>query len=491
MADSYQLKAILSAVDKMSPTLKAIANQAKTTRKYLGDVGSSVSNLTSKLGVPIAALSALSAGFSIGAIKHAVEGFAETSESLIKLSLRSGIAAEQLQRLKYVAEQSGVDAEALAGGIGKLNVNIGNAVAGKNKDLVGLFKRLNISLRDANGQIRSGADMLPQLADAFVKNENPVIRARMGMALFGKKWQELVPLLADGSDEITRSLERFKRLKGIIPEASLREGKELGDKLADLDFILKGFQNTIARELIPVLTPVIEDFVMWGAANKKMISVEVKAFVQGLVEAIKSFDWSGFVQALKDIGGALKSVAEFFGGTRNAVIALVVFMNLQAISAFVGLIGSVGRLGWSLGSLAAKQIPSVISGLGSLTGSLGSASAAASGLLGKLGAIGAAGAAGYGVGTLLNEYVINPLAEKSTGVEGETLGTWLYGFLGKDTYDPNANSTPLRTSAQKVQGSVTVNFENAPPGMRVGDSLTTPGFSLDPTVGYRSAATGG
>ncbi len=40
MADSYQLKAILSAVDNISPTLKRLNAMTASTRKHLADLGS-------------------------------------------------------------------------------------------------------------------------------------------------------------------------------------------------------------------------------------------------------------------------------------------------------------------------------------------------------------------------------------------------------------------------------------------------------------------
>lgn len=51
------------------------------------------------------------------------------------------MSVEQLQRMKYVSEQAGVPVEALEGGIGKLNKNIGMAAAGKSKDLAALEDR--------------------------------------------------------------------------------------------------------------------------------------------------------------------------------------------------------------------------------------------------------------------------------------------------------------------------------------------------------------
>ncbi len=76
MSDKFELKAILSAVDKMSPTLKTVAQQAKSTRKYLLDVGNATGKLSGSIGM--AGLGAgLLGGLSAVEIKNAVVGFTE------------------------------------------------------------------------------------------------------------------------------------------------------------------------------------------------------------------------------------------------------------------------------------------------------------------------------------------------------------------------------------------------------------------------------
>lgn len=354
MADNWQLKAVLSAVDKMSPVLKQVSGVAKTTRKYLSDVAGAANKLTSKIGLPLTALSGVLGGFSLVAIKNAVVGFTDMGEEIYKASLRTGMSVEQLQRMKYVSEQAGVPIESLEIGMAKLNKQIGDATAGKNKDLAGLMKKLGIDMREANGQLKAGIDILPQLSDAFVRNKNPVVQARMGMALFGKSWQEMVPLLMEGADGINSSLDRFKRLKGVMNLADLKGAKDLGDKFKDLEFVTKGFQNTIAKELIPVLGPVIEDIIQWGVANRKLVSSGVKEFARELVQGMREVDWTGIIEGTKRVIGSLGTLVDWLGGTKNALIVLAVVINAQTIMALVGLVGAVGRAGLAFLAMAGR-----------------------------------------------------------------------------------------------------------------------------------------
>lgn len=502
MADSFQLKAILSAVDKMSPVLKQMQTQAQATRKYLSDLGSAAKSVSGHIGLPITALAGLLTGFGFGAIKKAMEGYSDAGEDIYKGSLRAGLAVEQYQRLKYVFEQSGVEVGAMEMAMGRLNKGIGSAAAGKGKDLLGLLQKLHIPLRDNNGQMRSAADMLPAIADAFVRNENPVVRARMGFALFGKQWAEVVPLLTEGSKGIDALTARFARLKGVMSADDAKGAKDWGDLMKDLSVVTKGFQNTIAKELVPVLSPVVDDLIMWAAANKKLVAAEVKVFVKDVVASLRGFDWAGLVEGVRGFGAGLKSMVDMVGGTRNALIALVVLMNMTAIASFVQLGMAVfrlaqflkifGALGWvftlvkDLAMLAyvflgpwALLIAALAVGAVAVVAHWKGVKEWFSGFFTWVGdkwakftewVRGAADAARDFLG------IERPGSAPNTG--GAT-GAWGDPFAGR----PSLN---VGTGMAQVGGEIRVKFEDAPPGMRVVQTPAQGGVTINPDVGYRS-----
>lgn len=345
MADAYTLKAILSAVDKLSPVLKVVQAQSQVARKYIGDLGGAVNGLATKFGVGAGIFAGLAAGFGIGAIKKAVVGYAELGEEVIKGAAKAGMSSDQFQRFKYVAEQAGVQADMFAMSMGKLEKNLGSAAMGKNQGLVDLMKMLKIPLTGVNGEVREAVDVLPQLAQAIALNEAGVKRAAIGNAFLGKSYQELLPMLAEGSEGIERSLARFKQLKGVIPREDLEGAKEFGDKLQDLAFVTKGFQMTVARELVPVLSPLVESFVQWAAANKKLVGAEVKRIVQDLVAVVKQVDWAKFVDGVRSTISGVGRFVDAVGGMRNVLIGLALYMNASTIASIIGIAGAFGRLG--------------------------------------------------------------------------------------------------------------------------------------------------
>jgi hypothetical protein len=504
MADNWQLKAVISAnASGMLAALKSVNQATKGTRKYLADVATSAGNVGTRLGIPLGLLSGVAGGFSMLAIKNAMVGLADLEDQTSKFAATTGIAASEFKRFQYLAKLSNVPFEALTGSMGKLNNTIYAAATGKNKDVAALFKKLGIQTRDANGQLRSAADLLPELADGFERNTNPVVRARMGMALFGKSWQEIMPLLADGSSKINERMERFRELGLEVKEtkafeAQMKAAGLFGDRMDDVSFVLKGFQNTIAASLIPVLEPLLNSFVKWVAINRDLVAIEVKAFVTDMANALRGIDWVAFVQGTRSFFSGLKDLIDMVGGAKNALIGLVVFMNLSGILAFFSMVGAVGKFIWSLGVLAAGAIPAALAGLRSLSlamlisgGGVGGLTKSVGGLLGKLGLLATAFTLAYELGTLLYDKFIS-----GTNF-GDALGGGIaktMAFFGNEEAKQSVAANE-RTSlvappkAGRVDGSIDININGLPAGSRVEqDSKGNMPMNLD--VGMRSYAYG-
>lgn len=500
MSDNFQLKAILSAVDKMSPSLKVISQTAKNTRKYLLDVGTAAGKLSGSVGLPLAAISAATAGLSAAGMKGAIVGFTEYAEEIKKAAFATGMTTDEIQRMKYVASQSGVDFGAMVDSVGKLNKNLGEVATGGAPELAGLLKHLGVATRDANGHLRGGAEMLPALADAFKRNTNPVLQARMGMAAFGKSWKEVLPMLMEGSDGIAKSYARFKQIGNLTSQADLDAAKEFGDQLSDVSMVTKGFGYTIAKQLIPVLSPLVEDFIQWGAANKKVIAAQVKQFVVELVAGLKSFDWKGFIDNVKSIVSGFGRLVDMVGGAKNALIILAVVMNANAIMATFSLIGAVGRLAFALGGVGLKAIFASAELLAFAAHSAAMATGLTASLLALAGSgalLAAAGAVGFAIGTAIYDNFIS----------GTKLADWLgeqiagvLAFFGNDTaksaLESNAqkgssgSGSSILNATQRVGGEINVNFSNAPAGMRVEPAGRSGGVDVNANVGYRGFALG-
>ena len=293
----------------------------------------------------LAPLGAIGAAGSVAGLVELTRHAAEYGASLHEGAIRTGVQVEQLAAYRYAASLAEVSADSLDKGLLKLNRTVGDAAVGKNLDALALFRHLGINIRDANGHVRSAGDLLPQLAEAFKRNEDPTLRARMAIALFGKAGADLIPLLAKGRvslDEITREA---KRLGLVLSEEDAAAAKEFQDSWIGLEGATRGLTTAIGAQLFPVLAPLVRSLTDWLVANRALIASDLREFVSGLAKALSQVDWIGIGQGIASFARGLWAVLEPIGGVNTALAGLALMLASPLLTAVYGLAKAFAFLG--------------------------------------------------------------------------------------------------------------------------------------------------
>lgn len=513
---SFQLKAILSAVDKLTPVLNGVKRAAGNTRKHLSDMASAAGDVASRIGLPIAALTGILGGGLLIGMRQVMTGFMDVGDKLDKMSKRTGIGVEALQLLQYQAELSDVSMEGLQSSVSRLNKGIGEAAAGKNKDLAALLAKLKINVRGANGELRGAADLLPEIADAFKRNTSEVVRARMGTTLFGKGYAELLPLLVDGSEALKDAEAQYRRLGAGMTAEQSKAAADLADAFTRARYATQGIGYAIGAKLAPVVTPLVEQFALWAAANRDVLATRFAAFADGLARSIERIDLIALLDGMGNMIDRTRSVVQALGGLKTILIALGVLMAAGPLFSVVQLAGAIGRFAWFVGTGAvgavAKLLP-VLKVMASLfAGSLLTAVARLGMALRVVFALLAANPillviAGIAAAAFLVIKHWDTVKQWFTeffdwiGGKWEAFSGWVKGVAsavggffgggGGGVQAPAQQSSLVTAGSQRVGGSIAVDFRNAPAGMRVADTRATPGFDLNASVGYRGFALDG
>ena len=366
MAKDLRLTAIFAVRDQLSPVIKKLSDKWGSFRKLLEsdnfkklnkqflffrrsltNVTNQVTSAAKKLALPITA-AASAVGFSLSQM---MSKFLDTGDAIDKASIRLGIGAERLQSLQYAAKMSGATAEDMNSALGKLNENIAKAAAGKNEELASLFKKLGISLRDANGHVRTAADVLPEFADAIQRNTNSSVRARMAIAAFGDAGQKLIPMLQDGSKGLADMEKKAHDLGLTMSQDDVKAAASLGDKFTDLGSVFDSFGNTISAKLAPVLGPLIDDLTEFLAKNKDAFAGRLSEAVSKLADSLKKVDFEKLANDAMDWFHAIGELYDKIGGFDTILKALAALMAgkvIIAIGQFVGSLITLGQSFWGL-----------------------------------------------------------------------------------------------------------------------------------------------
>lgn len=150
------------------------ANEAKIV--FTADTRNAVSAV-GRLKTELASLDAISSkalGFglvgaataAVAAIVTSTKAIADQGDALNKMSQKTGLAVEELSKLQYAADLSGVSSEALQKGLVSLSGGMVEAATGAGP-LAEKYAALGITLRNADGTMKSSGAVLGELADRF------------------------------------------------------------------------------------------------------------------------------------------------------------------------------------------------------------------------------------------------------------------------------------------------------------------------------------
>ncbi len=242
---------LITAVDQTRSAFDSIrGNLAK-----LGDESNRVRGLLAGLGVSLSV-----AGFAT-MIKSAIDA----ADQLNKLSQKIGISVEALSTLRFAAQLSDVSLETLQKGIKGLSQNIAEANTGVG-DGAQVFEALGVSVKNADGSMKSTEAVLLQVADVFANLEDGAVKTALAVKLFGKAGQDMIPFLNQGAAGISQLTAEAERLGLKLTTETARSAEAFNDNLTALKASSSSLGIALARDFLPELTNITN--AMREAANE-------------------------------------------------------------------------------------------------------------------------------------------------------------------------------------------------------------------------------
>lgn len=242
---------LITAVDQTRSAFDSIrSNLAK-----LGDESNRVKGLLAGLGVSLSV-----AGFAT-MIKSAIDA----ADQLNKLSQKIGISVEALSTLRFAAQLSDVSLETLQKGIKGLSQNIAEANTGIG-DGAQVFEALGVSVKNADGTMKSTEAVLLQVADVFANLEDGAVKTALAVKLFGKSGMDMIPFLNQGAAGISQLTAEAERLGLKLTTETARSAEAFNDNLTALKASSSSLGIALARDFLPELTNITN--AMREAANE-------------------------------------------------------------------------------------------------------------------------------------------------------------------------------------------------------------------------------
>jgi len=238
-----------------------VVNLSANTQKFDKNISKSQGGLKdfgaaamSALNPITAALTAMAVGaVGVGAAVWGLQGRIGELAGVADKAAQTGLSGAFLQQLEFAADQSGVSAETLTGGIKKLTVMIGKAADGS-KEASEALSSLGLSAKDLKSL--SPEQQFLRISEAIGKIPSASGRAAAAVKIFGKSGIEMTTLFAGGLDDITTLMQDAKDIGIGLDDASLAKVAEADDALQKMYASIGAMVDQVAVGLAPAFTEV-------------------------------------------------------------------------------------------------------------------------------------------------------------------------------------------------------------------------------------------
>lgn len=167
------------------PGIQRIADSVKR-------VGTEASSSTGLLGGMANQLAGM---FTVGALIGFGREVLAAGDHIQKMADQTALTTDEVQKLMFIAGQSGTSIESLVGAVQNLQQRLGDETSGA----AGAMAKLGIQA-DAFNKLGTYAQMTT-LASAIKDIKDPTEQASAASAIFGKTWKEILPAIKSGMKE--------------------------------------------------------------------------------------------------------------------------------------------------------------------------------------------------------------------------------------------------------------------------------------------------
>ena len=269
MANIFSLfGTILIDNTKADESIDKTTSKAEKSGSKIGSAFSSIVKGAAAVGTAVVAGAT---AIGTAAYKSAMST-AEQADYIDKLSERTGINREELQRWKHAADQSGVSVDSFKNGIKKMSDVVDDANNGS-KTAATAIDRLGLSLDDLNKM--STEEKFNTITAALADMEAGAERNALGNDLLGKSYTEMLPMLNAGSEGMAALKKEADDLGIVMSEDTVKAGVVLGDTIANVKDAFGGLMNRIGGAAIPIIQQ-FADMIIEGLPKIRKRQMEIK-----------------------------------------------------------------------------------------------------------------------------------------------------------------------------------------------------------------------
>lgn len=304
MADKQRTVFVIGADDQ---TRAGLQSASKRFKKLGRDVEAVGKKMTQTLTGPIAAVGTAMAALGAKSIQN--------GDRMQKFGQRIGIAVEELSKLEFAADRSGIGVNTLSMGLQRMTRRVAEAAQGSGEARDAIAE-LGLDAQELAAQ--SPDEQFKRIAEAMSGVGSQSDKVRLAMRLFDSEGVSLLQMFNDGRSGIEEYGDALERLGGVMTQEMADRAAESKDAMSDLMAVIGGLGNEVAQTLGPAIVDLskaasdaVAEVRSWDDGTKKLV-VTLGALVAAIGPAVvgigKLVQAFGALQAFKAAGGITKLI---------------------------------------------------------------------------------------------------------------------------------------------------------------------------------------
>lgn len=318
------LKREIIATEQQLGSLEKQAKSSNATVSAIFGTMDKVSSKASSIAGATAGVSGAAAGV-LGGLFGAGINAAKNADELNTLAKQTGLTTAELQKMQYASDLVDVSVSDMTGALSKMKKQMASDSGAKK------FEELGVSIRDADGNMRSASDVFQDTLTALSQIGNETERDTTAMEIFGKGADSLAGIIDDGGAALKAYGQQAEDLGLIMSQDTLDSMNQVNDKMDELKAQAKFTLAEEGAKAMEALMPLFDQIM--GALSSLLERIgNIDADTLKTIAII-----AGVVAAISPLAGLIASLANPIGLiiTLVAAVTALIIANWDKIKAIL------------------------------------------------------------------------------------------------------------------------------------------------------------
>lgn len=269
-------------------------------------------------GAAVAAVAAAAAA-AAKAIWDMTNAAGEWADNLLTMSAQTNLSVDTLQKWDYAARFIDVDSETMVKGIAKVTKMQAQSMK-TGEDYVTMLNGQQIALKGSNGELKTSEQLMLEMVDAVGKIADDTMREATAQELFGKSYQEIMPLIKAGSEGLKAYGEEAESLGLILSGDAVDSLGKFDDQMQRLQATMQVAGREMALSFLPVSQKVAESLTDLASTVTKALS---DGFQESDVDTVLDALFEKISAGLGSASEMMPAVTKFVTGLINKMLQFV------------------------------------------------------------------------------------------------------------------------------------------------------------------------